>query len=357
MSSKGSAVSELSIAGRRIADDEPVYVIAELSGNHNGELQRALRLIDAAAEAGADAVKLQTYTADTITLACDGPDFRIEAGLWSGRTLHDLYQEASMPWDWQPRLKQHAERLGMACFSSPFDFSAVEFLEEMDVPAYKIASFELTDIPLIRRVAATGKPVIMSTGLATMDEVAEAVEAAREGGAADIALLKCTSAYPAEPDEMNLRAIGQLRGTFGVQVGLSDHTMATTMPVIAVALGARIIEKHLTLARDDGGPDSGFSLEPAEFAAMVSAVRVAERALGAGELRVGERERASLRFRRSLYVVEDVAQGEELSAANVRSIRPAGGLHPRHLEQVLGQRAAQHIPKGTALVWRMIERS
>jgi pseudaminic acid synthase len=343
------------IAGRNIGHGFPVYVIAEVSANHRQSIDVAENIIRAAKDAGADAVKLQTYTPDTITLRSDREEFRVRGGtLWDGRTLHDLYAEAHMPWEWQPRLKPLAEQLGMHLFSSAFDSSAVDFLEQMNVPAHKVASFELVDIPLIQEMARTGKPLIMSTGMATVDEIDEALNAAREAGAKQIVLLKCTSAYPALPDEMNLRAIPEMARRFGVPVGLSDHTLGIAAPVAAVALGACIIEKHLTLARSIPGPDSAFSLDPQEFKAMVDAVRVAEKALGKIDLQVGPEEQASRAFRRSLFVVEDVKQGEAFTTSNVRSIRPGHGLHPRHLPEVLGKRAGREIKRGTPLSWEVV---
>lgn len=346
--------SSASIAGRQVGPGHPCYIIAEMSGNHNQDYARAAALVRAAAEAGADAVKLQTYTADTITLKSDAEPFRIKGTLWEGRTLHDLYAEAHTPWDWQPKLKALAESLGLDCFSSPVDSTAVEFLESMDVPAYKIASFELVDLPLLRAVAATGKPVILSTGMAGMEEIAEAVEAFRGAGGREVVLLKCTSAYPALPEEANLLTIPDMAERFGLPVGLSDHTPGSVVPVAAVALGACVVEKHLTLRRADGGPDAAFSLEPEEFAAMVRDVRAAEQALGGVFYGVTERQRESLAFRRSLFVARDVARGERFTVDNVRSVRPADGLHTRHLDEVLGRRAASDVKAGTPLSWEMV---
>ncbi len=346
----------LNIAGRELGAGKPAYIVAELSANHNHDLEQAVRIIRAAKEAGADAVKLQTYTADTITLRSDKECFRVSGGtLWDGRILHDLYQEAFTPWEWQPKLKQVAEDLGMDLFSSAFDDSAVEFLERMNVPAHKVASFELVDIGLIQKMARTGKPLIMSTGMASEEEISEAVNAARAMGATQIALLKCTSAYPAPPDEANLRTIPELARRFDCPAGLSDHTMGVAVPVVAVALGACIIEKHLCLRRSDGGPDAGFSLEPQEFKAMVEAVRSAEKALGVVQFSPGPREANSLKFRRSLFAVEDVKKGELFTEKNVRSIRPSNGLHPRHLTEVVGKRAASDIERGTPLSWALVE--
>lgn len=342
------------IAGRPIGPDHPPFVIAELSGNHNGELSRALALIDAAADAGADAVKLQTYTADTITLAHDGPGFRIESGLWAGRTLHDLYQEASTPWDWHPALFARAAERGLICFSSPFDPTAVDFLENLGAPAYKIASFEAVDLPLIARVAATGKPLIMSTGMTTPAEIAEALAAARAAGDGGVCLLHCTSAYPATFTDANLRMIPRLAADYGVVAGLSDHTPGTAASVTAVALGACVIEKHFTLARADGGPDAAFSLEPAELAALVRDCRAAWDALGEAAYRRGAEESANRQWRRSLYVVRDVPAGAVVTEQDVRSIRPGYGLAPKHLPDVLGRRAARSLVRGEPVEWSML---
>jgi pseudaminic acid synthase len=340
------------IGSRDIGSGSPVYVIAELSANHNQDFETAVQTIQAAKDAGADAIKLQTYTPDTITLASERPEFRINAGtLWDGRTLHDLYSEAFMPWEWQPKLKSTAEDLGLDLFSSAFDSTAVDFLERMNVPAYKVASFELVDIPLIQKMAGTGKPLILSTGMATFEEIEEAVQAAGQAGADQIALLKCTSAYPAPPEEMNLRTIPEMMRRFGVPVGLSDHTMGIAAPVAAVALGACIVEKHLTLSRSLPGPDSAFSLEPHEFKSMVDGVRTAEKALGTVDFSARGKQESSKGFRRSLFAVEDIQQGAEFNASNVRSIRPGYGLHPRHLPEVLGKHAARNIEKGTPLTW------
>jgi pseudaminic acid synthase len=343
------------INGRKIGAGEPVYVIAELSANHNQDFDQAVRIIRSAKEAGADAVKLQTYTAETITLKSDREYFRIGGGtLWDGRTLHELYAEAYTPWEWQPRLKKIANDLGLDLFSSAFDSTAVDFLEQMEVPAHKVASFELVDIPLIEQMARTGKPLILSTGMATLEEITEAVQAARAAGAEQIALLKCTSAYPARPEEMNLRSIGALSEKFGVPVGLSDHTMGTAVPVAAVAVGAAIIEKHLTTSRQMKGPDSAFSLEPHEFREMVDAVRIAEKAMGADGFHASNAEAGSRSFRRSLFVVRDVQKGAAFTADNVRSIRPANGLHPRYLTKIVGRHAACDIESGTPLAWKLV---
>jgi len=343
------------IGEHAIGPGHPVYVIAELSANHQQEFEKAARLIAAAKEAGADAVKLQTYTPDTITIRSDREIFRIGGGtLWDGRTLYDLYAEAFTPWDWQPKLRQIAQDHGLDLFSSPFDETAVDFLEGMGVPAYKVASFELVDLPLIQKMASTGKPLIISAGMATVEEIEEALQAARQAGARQIALLKCTSEYPSRPEEMNLRAIPELACRFELPVGLSDHTMGIAVPVAAVALGACIVEKHLTLSRADGGPDGAFSLEPHEFKDMVDAVRVAEKALGQGQIGPGDHERGSRIFRRSLFVTEDMKRGDRFTSKNIRSIRPAHGLHTRHLSEILGRCATRDIERGSPLDWAMI---
>jgi N-acetylneuraminate synthase len=329
-----------------------------MSANHGQSFDQAVAIVRAAKQAGVDAVKLQTYMPDTITIASDREEFRVGGGtIWDGRNLHDLYSEAYTPWEWQPKLKKVAEDMGMDLFSSAFDSTAVDFLEEMGVAAHKVASFELVDIPLIQKMARTGKPLIMSTGMANVEEIEEALQSAREAGATQLALLKCTSAYPAPAEQMNLRTIPEMARRFGVPVGLSDHTMGIAVPVAAVALGACIIEKHLTLSRSVPGPDSAFSLEPHEFKAMVDAVRTAEKALGEVHFGLSEKEEASRVFRRSLFVVEDVKQGEKFNMVNVRSIRPGHGLHPRHLTEVLGKRAAQGIKRGTPLSWEFVVRS
>ena len=344
----------LAIAGRRIGPDQPPLVIAELSGNHNGRIERALELIDAAAAAGAEAVKLQTYTADTITLKHDGPGFVIEGGLWAGRTLHDLYSEASTPFEWHEALFERARARGLIAFSSPFDETAVELLEKLDAPAFKIASFEAVDLPLIARAARSGKPLIISTGMTSRAEIASAVDAAR-GAGAEVALLHCVSAYPARPADANLRMIPRLAADFGCLAGLSDHTPGTAVAVAAVALGACIVEKHFTLSRADGGPDAAFSLEPDELAALVRDCRDAWDALGQADYRRGEAESANRQFRRSLYIVRDVKRGHELTRRDVRSIRPGFGLEPARLAEVLGRAARRDLKRGEPLALDMIE--
>ncbi len=345
----------LVLAGRPIGEGYPVFVVAELSANHHQSFDVAVRLVEAAADAGADAVKLQTYTPDTLTIDCSREEFRIASGtIWDGQTLYRLYAQAYTPWEWQPKLMKLANDVGLVLFSTPFDDTAVEFLEEMNAPAYKVASFELVDLPLIRRLARTGKPIILSTGMATVEEIDEALGAARKAGAEQLALLKCTSAYPARPEDMNLQTIPFLSSRFAVPIGLSDHTLGIATPVAAVALGACIVEKHLTLSRSTPGPDSSFSLEPGEFRAMVEAVREVEKVLGTAQLGPTADEQPSRLFRRSLFVVADVRAGERFTADNVRSIRPGHGLHPRDLERVLGCRASRDIPRGTPLSWNLV---
>lgn len=348
-------MSSIKINNRHISQGGPVYIIAEISANHNQDYGEAVRIIRAANEAGADAVKLQTYTPNTLTIDCDKEEFRIGEGtLWEGRNLYDLYSEAYTPWEWYPKLKDVAEELNIDLFSTAFDPTAVDFLEEMDVPVHKVASFEIVDIPLIEKMARTGKPLIISTGMANLGEIEEAVQAARNAGASEIALLKCTSAYPAPPEEMNLRTIPHLSEAFGVPVGLSDHTLGIEVPIAAVALGACIVEKHFTLSRSVPGPDSAFSLQSHEFKAMVGAIRMAEKALGEVHYGVREEEAKSRAFRRSLFVVKDVKAGEIFAEENVRSIRPGYGLHPRHLHQILGSRASMDVARGTPLKWEMV---
>jgi N-acetylneuraminate synthase len=345
----------IEVGGRHIGPGQPVYIAAEMSANHCQSFEHAVKIVEAAKAAGADAVKLQTYTPDTLTIRCDAPEFRIGGGtVWDGQTLYDLYATAYMPWEWQPKLKAIASDLGLDLFSTPFDASAVDFLEAMDVPAHKIASFEVVDLDLIRKVAQTGKPVIMSTGMASLAEIDEAVRTFREAGGTQLALLKCTSAYPAPPDEMNLRTIPHFGDAFRVPVGLSDHSLGIAVPIAAVALGACIIEKHFTLSRSEPGPDSAFSLEPHEFKAMVEAVRTVEKALGRVNYELTEKEKASRVFRRSLFVVKDMRTGDIFTDQNVRSIRPGHGLPPKHLADVVGRKAARDIQRGSSLKWDLI---
>jgi N-acetylneuraminate synthase len=344
----------IEISGRRIGNGYSCYIIAEMSGNHGQSFEQAVKIIKAAKQAGADAVKLQTYTPDTLTIPCDKPAFRIDATLWQGRVLYDLYREAFTPWEWQPRMKEIANEIGLELFSTPFDASAVDFLQRMGVAAYKIASFENCDMPLVRKVVAAGKPIIVSTGMATLAEIDELVQVIKERGGEELALLKCTSAYPAPYEEMNLRTIPHLAEAFGVPAGLSDHSLGGAVPIAAVSLGACIIEKHFTLSRSLPGPDSAFSLEPAEFKAMVDSVRMAEKALGHVDYGLTSAEKKSRTFRRSLFVVENIRAGETFTERNVRSIRPGYGLHTRHLEEIIGRMAACDVERGTPLAWEMI---
>jgi len=345
----------MSILGRRIGVGTPVYMIAEMSANHGGDFEQAVRIIHAARDAGADAIKLQTYTPDTMTIDCRKDEFVVgKDTLWEGRSLYDLYGEAFTPWEWHPELKRIAQSVGLHLFSSPFDSTAVDFLETIDVPAYKVASFELVDNPLLRRIGATRKPVIMSTGMATISEIEEAVTVLREAGSKQIAILKCTSAYPAPAEEMNLRTIPSLSDVFGCPVGLSDHTLGIAVSVAAVSLGACIIEKHFTLSRSLPGPDSAFSLEPDEFRQMVDSVRMVEKAMGTVSYRPSRQEEKMRAYRRSLYVVRDVKAGDRFTEDNLRSIRPGFGLHPRHLDQVLGRCASRDIERGSPLAWDLV---
>ncbi len=341
--------ASIEIAGRSIGTDYPTFVVAELSANHRGSIDEALNLIQLAAAAGADAIKLQTYTADTMTIDSDSPEFRLTKGLWAGRSLHDLYSEAHTPWEWHEPLFERGRDLGLIVFSTPFDATAVDFLETLEAPAYKIASFEVIDLPLIRRAARTGKPLIISTGMARLDEIEEAVEAVRDEGNDDIALLHCVSGYPTPTDEANLRTIADLAERFGVTTGLSDHTLGIAVPICAVSLGATIIEKHMTGARADGGPDAAFSLEPDEFKALTDGCRTAYGAIGSVDYDLKPSEVDNIMLRRSLYAVADIAKGEVFTEENVRSIRPGFGLPPKHLPLVLGRRATASITRGTAL--------
>ena len=342
---------KIRIGKHHIGPGSPTYCIAELSANHNQKFEEAVSLIKAAKRAGADAIKLQTYTPDTLTIPCDNECFFAGTGtLWEGNNLYDLYREAYTPWDWQPDLKKTANRHGMDLFSTPFDKTAVDFLEDLSVPAYKIASFELVDLPLIEYVAKTGKPVILSTGMANLNEIDEAVQTVRKTGNRQVALLKCTSAYPAPVEEMNLLTIPDMRKRYQVPIGLSDHTLDAVVPTVAVALGACIIEKHLTLSRKISGPDSAFSLEPDEFSSMVHAVRMTERAIGRVRYGVLEHERQSVLFRRSLFAVQDIRKGEMFNTGNVRSIRPGTGLAPKYYNEILKRTAKRDIPQGSPLL-------
>ena len=347
--------SYIEINGRKIGPGYPTYVVAEISANHNQSFDAAVKLVRAAKEAGADAVKLQTYTPDTITIDCNEPDFLIPGdNTWGGRTLYDLYGEAFTPWEWQPQLKAVADELDIDLFSAPFDPTAVDFLQRMEVPAYKVASFEIVDLPLIQRMARTGKPLIISTGMATLAEINDAVEAARTAGNQQLLLLKCTSSYPAPPEEMNLATIPHLSQAFGTPAGLSDHTLGIAVPMAAIALGAVMVEKHFTLSRSVPGPDSAFSLEPEELKALVDGIRTVELALGKVDYSVSDHERSNRVFRRSLYTISDVKRGEYFTEANVRSIRPGYGMLPKYLPEVMGKTAVIDIVRGTPLSWDLI---
>jgi N-acetylneuraminate synthase len=347
----------IEIAGRPIGADHRPFVIAEMSGNHNQSLDRALAIVDAAAAAGAHALKLQTYTADTITLNVRGGDFEIAdpGSLWSGKNLHDLYQQAHTPWEWHAPIMQRAREHGMVCFSSPFDESAVDFLEELNVPAYKIASFENSHLPLIAKAAATGKPLIISTGMAGLGDLEQAVSVARSAGCKDLILLKCTSTYPATPVSTNIRTIPHLRELFGCEVGLSDHTMGVGVAVAAVALGATVIEKHFTLSRAEGGVDSAFSLEPAELSALVQESERAWQALGQVRYGPTEAEQKSLVFRRSIYIAVDMVEGAEFTKENLRIVRPGHGIPPRYLDEFIGRRIRRNVTAGTPLSWDLLQ--
>jgi N-acetylneuraminate synthase len=349
-----SAVPHVEIAGRRIGADQPPYVICELSGNHNGSLERALSMIDAAAATGCDAIKIQTYTADTITLDVDRPEFRIAGGLWDGRTLYDLYQEAQTPFEWHAALFERARQRGVTLFSSPFDETAIDLLDRLGAPAFKIASFEAIDLPLIRYAAARGKPLIISTGMANLDEITAAREAALGAGASGVVLLHCVSSYPAALADANVRTVADMAGRFDSPIGLSDHTPGTVAAVAAIAMGACVVEKHFTLARADGGPDAEFSLEPDEFARLVGDCRDAWTTLGRAHYDLLGSERANRQFRRSLYVTADVAAGQPMTRANVRSVRPGNGLPPADLDKVLGRPAARDLKRGEPLGWDML---
>lgn len=345
-----SGIPHISIAGRRIAADQPPYIIAELSANHNGSLDTALKIICEAHRVGADAIKLQTYTADTITLDCDSEEFQIRGGLWDGKSLYRLYQEAHMPWDWHQPLFERARKLGITIFSSPFDNTAVDLLEDLNAPAYKIASFEAVDLPLIRYVASTGKPMIISTGMADAEEIQEAIEAAREGGCRELAILHCVSGYPAPAADYNLRTIPDMMQRFGLVTGLSDHTLDNTTAIASVALGASIIEKHFTLDRSGGGPDDSFSLEPAELTALCRDSKTAWAALGSVDYGRKSSEQGNAQFRRSLYFVRDLQAGELISADAVRSVRPGFGVPPKRLADLLGSQAKRDIKACTPVL-------
>lgn len=343
------------VGDRVISKESPAFIIAEMSANHMMDYDRAVRIIHAAKEAGADAIKLQTYTPDTITIDCDKPYFQITQGtIWDGTTLHKLYQTAFTPWEWQPKLKRVAEELGLICFSSPFDLTAVDFMEEMDMPVYKVASFEITDIPFIRKIAVLHKPIIMSTGIAYPDDIELALDTCREEGNEDVILLKCTSAYPSPYEDINLRVIPDMAEKYGVIAGLSDHTMGNAVSVGAIPLGAKVIEKHLTLRRADGGPDGAFSMEPEEFAEMVKNIRILEKALGKVTYDLTDKQVKSREHSRSLFVVKDMKAGEVITPENVRSIRPGFGMHTKHYEEILGKTVNRDLEKGTPMEFDMI---
>lgn len=344
----------IKIEGRDIGAAHAPYVIAEMSANHNGDLDAALRIIDEAKRAGADAIKIQTYRPDTITIESDRPDFKINDGLWAGRTLYDLYEWAHTPWAWHARLFEHARQIGLTIFSSPFDNTAIDLLEDLNAPAYKIASFEAVDLPLIKYAASTGKPLIISTGMADADEIQDAIEAAREGGCRQLAILHCVSGYPAPAADYNLRTIPDMIERFGLVTGLSDHTLDNTTAIASVALGASIIEKHFTLDRSGGGPDDSFSLEPAELAMLCQGARTAWSSLGQVDYGRKSSELGNVKFRRSLYFVADLKAGDQITADSVRSIRPGYGLTPKHLDAVLGKRVAQDVQRGTAVSWELL---
>jgi N-acetylneuraminate synthase len=351
-----SSIKPFKIGNRLIGPGHPVYIVAELSANHRQDFDEAVRLIEAAKASGADAVKLQTYTPDTMTINCNEDIFRHgKESLWKGKTLYKLYQEAYMPWEWQPKLKNIADGIGLDLFSSAYDPTAVDFLKEIDVPAIKISSFEIVDLPLIRQAAQTGLPLILSTGMASLKEIRQAVAAARNAGCKELALLKCTSAYPTQPEEMNLRSIDHLRQTCQCPCGLSDHTRDILAPVVATALGISIIEKHFTCSRQSKSIDSGFSLEPLEFKAMAESIRTAEKMMGSVHFGPVRGERESFSFRRSLYIVEDIQAKEPFTTDNIRAIRPAGGLPPQELDTIINRRAGHALSKGTPLTWEAIE--
>ncbi|WP_411882797.1 pseudaminic acid synthase [Polaromonas sp. YR568] len=344
-------IQQIAIDGRKIGAEYPPFIIAEMSANHNGNLDTALRIIEAAKKAGADAVKLQTYTPDTITLDSDAPEFHIRGGLWDGRTLYDLYREAHMPWDWHAPLFAHARKVGITIFSSPFDTTAVDLLEDMNAPAYKIASFEAVDLPLIKYVAGTGKPMIISTGMADAEEIGEAIEAARAGGCRELAILHCVSGYPAPAADYNLATLPEMQRRFGLVTGLSDHTLDNTTAISSVALGASIIEKHFTLDRSGGGPDDSFSLEPGELAALCKDARTAWSALGKVDFGRKSSEQGNAQFRRSLYFVKDLKAGDLITSDAIRSVRPGFGLAPKHLDDVVGRYLGSDVAFGTAVTW------
>ncbi|CAE6881380.1 NeuB family [Vibrio sp. B1REV9] len=345
----------ITIDGRKIGPDHPPYIIAELSANHNGDINRAFQIMEEAKKAGADAIKLQTYTHETITIDCDSEEFQIHGGLWDGQTLYELYKGAHMPWEWHKPLFEKAKELGITIFSSPFDFTAVELLEELDAPAYKIASFEVIDLPLIKRVAQTGKPMIISTGMANEEEIAEAIKTAKDNGCQELVVLHCVSGYPAPAEQYNLRTIADIAERFDVLSGLSDHTIDNATAVASVAIGACLIEKHVTMDRNGGGADDSFSLEPQELKALCQDAKTAWQALGHVSYERSEAEKGNVKFRRSLYIVKDIQAGERVTEEHVRSIRPGFGLAPKYLDDVIGMSAKINLSKGMALSWDMLK--
>ncbi len=347
-------MKSIQIASRSIGPGYPPYVIAELSANHNGKLETALKIIEEAQKAGADAVKLQTYTADTITLNCDSEDFQIKGGLWDGKTLYQLYQEAHMPWEWHKPLFDRARQIGITIFSSPFDNTAVDLLEDLNAPAYKIASFEAVDLPLIKYAASTGKPIIISTGMADVEEIQEAIDAARSGGCKELAILHCVSGYPAPAEDYNLRTIPDMIQRFGLVTGLSDHTMDNTTAIASVAMGASIIEKHFTLNRNGGGPDDSFSLEPIDLVSLCASAKTAWMAIGQVNYGRKSSEQGNVQFRRSLYFVSNLAAGSVVKAQDVRSIRPGHGLAPKHIDSVIGRCVRAEVSFGTPVTWEKL---
>ncbi len=348
---------EILLKPRKISNDLPTFIIAEMSANHLMDYDRAVNIIKAAKEAGADAIKLQTYTPDTITLDSDKEYFQITQGtIWDGTTLHKLYQTAYTPWEWQPELKKFAEDIGLTCFSSPFDFTAVDFMQEMDMDIYKVASFEINDIPLIRKIAKTGKPIIISTGIAYIEDIERALQVCKDEDNSSVILLKCTSAYPSPYEDINLKTMIDMKEKFDCIIGLSDHTMGSAVSVAAVSLGAKVIEKHLTLKRSDGGADAVFSMEPDEFKHMVEEIRIVEKALGTITYELTEKQKKSREHSRSLFIVKNIRAGETFTPENIRSIRPAFGLHTMYYEEVLGKTATRDIEKGTPLQWDLINR-
>ena len=347
--------NSVTIAGRKIGPDFPPYKIAELSANHNGDINRAFKIVEEAKKAGADAIKLQTYTHDTITIKCDTEEFRIEGGLWGGQTLYELYKDAHMPWEWHAPLFEKARELGITIFSSPFDYTAVDLLEGLNTPAYKIASFEIVDLPLIKRVAQTGKPIIISTGMANETEIGEAIEVAKDSGCKELIVLHCVSGYPAPADQYNLKTVADISERFNVLVGLSDHTIDNATAIASVALGACVIEKHVTLDRNGGGADDSFSLEPAELKRLCEDTKTAWQALGQVNYSLTVGEKQNVKFRRSLYVISDIAKGELFTESNIRSIRPGYGLQPKYYDYCLGKKAKQNISRGTALALDLVE--